>query len=150
MPTSPIPLLDCPFCGGQAELVRTPNEGAETWFVECGSKECCCKIGFEEYSGYSGGKFPTPEAAVEAWNQRAASPAGISMNFDLCIGGGRIFWEFLEVENRDKVWEDLTASHGWQPDWAEKHGDGSGARCCIVLHLEKIPMIYRWKCGFLR
>jgi len=72
------------------------------------------------------------------------------MEFDLCIGGGELLWEFREVEKRDKVWDDLTASHGWQPEWATKRGDGSGARCHIVIHHETIPLSYRWKCSFLR
>lgn len=72
------------------------------------------------------------------------------MKFDLCIGGGEIFWEFIEGADRDKVWEELIASYGWQLEWAEKRGDGTGARSHIVIHADKIPTSYRWKCTFLR
>ena len=72
------------------------------------------------------------------------------MKFDLCIGDGEIFWEFADVADREKVWGDLTSSYGWQPEWAEKRGDGSGARCHIVIHASKMPVTYRWKCAFER
>lgn len=72
------------------------------------------------------------------------------MKFDLCIGGGEVFWEFRTGEDRDKVWDDLTASYGWEPEWADKRGDGTGPRSHIIIHADKIPISYRWKCVFDR
>lgn len=66
------------------------------------------------------------------------------MKFDLCIGGGDVFWEFRDVRDRDIVFKNLTENHGWEEGWAEIMGDGCGPRCCIVLHPERMPISYRW------
>ena len=65
------------------------------------------------------------------------------MNFDLCIGNGEIFWEFADMFDRDQVWRQLIRSHGWKEEWAALEGDRH-----IVIHQDKIPILYRWKCGF--
>lgn len=70
------------------------------------------------------------------------------MKFDLCIGDGEIFWEFYTGEERDAVWENLLKNHQWHENWAEKRGDGTGARSHIILHPENMPMAYRWHCVF--
>jgi hypothetical protein len=71
------------------------------------------------------------------------------MNFDLCIGGGEIFWEFKDEDVRDLVWENLLKNHGWEPEWAECRGAGKhSARYHIIIYAELMPLSYRWHCVF--
>lgn len=67
-------LLPCPFCGGDAKLIKadrpsyTPH--SEGWYVIC---KCGASLGFhgndDEYNTY--GDFPHELRAIQAWNTRA-------------------------------------------------------------------------------
>lgn len=52
-------LKQCPFCGGEAELV----DNGLCWDVSCKTKHC---RGFAEYLNYD-----SKERAIEAWSHRA-------------------------------------------------------------------------------
>lgn len=58
-------LKPCPFCGGEAELLRSvPNkEGRVWWRVVCKSEEC--------FASYSNFWHMLPDEATTAWNTRA-------------------------------------------------------------------------------
>ena len=53
---SKIELKPCPFCGGEAKMIKI---GGATYFIQC--NECHS----------TSGAFSTSEEAVEAWNKRA-------------------------------------------------------------------------------
>lgn len=59
-------LLPCPFCGGEANLEKSPESGK--WHVECGDADC---IGFWTASVY----FDIEAEAIEAWNRRTPEQA---------------------------------------------------------------------------
>ena len=54
-------LKPCPFCGGEAEVVKTTKESP--WNIGC--KNCGCVL-FTHYH--------VQRLAIEAWNRRASSP----------------------------------------------------------------------------
>lgn len=59
-------LKPCPFCGGEAQLLRiskSPN-GVEEWFVSCGSDSC-------SLYPHSTIPYASAEIAAAAWNRRA-------------------------------------------------------------------------------
>ena len=59
-------LKPCPFCGGEAQLLRiskSPN-GVEEWFVSCGSENC-------DLYPHSTIPYASAEIAAAAWNRRA-------------------------------------------------------------------------------
>lgn len=59
-------LKPCPFCGGEAQLLRIsklPN-GVEEWFVSCGSDSC-------DLYPHSTIPYASAEIAAAAWNRRA-------------------------------------------------------------------------------
>lgn len=71
------------------------------------------------------------------------------MNFDLCVGGGEIFWEFKDEQERDLVWANLQKNFEWKPEWASLRGAGKhSARYHIILHPKNMPISYRWHCIF--
>lgn len=58
-------LKPCPFCGGEARMMKQHR-----WWVSC--QECICDLGFEgmdERGCY--GHYDTEAEAVKAWNTRA-------------------------------------------------------------------------------
>lgn len=60
-------LKPCPFCGGEAQLLRiskSPN-GVEEWFVSCGSDSC-------DLYPHSTIPYASAEIAAAAWNRRAS------------------------------------------------------------------------------
>ena len=75
--SDPIYLIPCPFCGGEAVLIKNP-EGFDTHCVKCST--CGCNTG-----AYLGGD--SLQNAVDAWNRRA--------NDDIS------FWEELQYMLRD-------------------------------------------------
>ena len=73
-PKQPIPLLNCPFCGGKPEVVwdkkydswdcggaRTPDW--DEWYVQCSS---CLVVP----NSWGTGGWVSEESAVKAWNRR--------------------------------------------------------------------------------
>ena len=59
-------LKPCPFCGGEAQLLRIsklPN-GVEEWFVSCGAASC-------DLYPHSTIPYASAEIAAAAWNRRA-------------------------------------------------------------------------------
>lgn len=62
-------LLRCPFCGDTAATC----EGDGKWFVACCNMGCFCAVG-EGYDpcAMPNHVFTSEEAAIEAWNTRAA------------------------------------------------------------------------------
>lgn len=70
-------LKRCHFCGRPAELIEWEwdsswDTGAAGWSVECEahhSENLSCEI--KCFGWHNDHRFLTPEAAVEAWNQRA-------------------------------------------------------------------------------
>ena len=53
-------LLPCPFCGGEAELMRFPKCDRK-YVVICENKQCMASVGNYSY---------TKEEAIKAWNTR--------------------------------------------------------------------------------
>lgn len=52
-------LKPCPFCGGEAKIVKSPEN---EYIAICRNKQCNASVGF----------FPnTRKEAIEAWNRRA-------------------------------------------------------------------------------
>lgn len=71
------------------------------------------------------------------------------MIFDLCIGGGEVFWEFKDEQARDMVWENIQKNHQWKEGWAHRQGFGKhSARFQIVFDIHAMPLSYRWHCVF--
>ena len=70
------------------------------------------------------------------------------MSFDLCMGGGELFWEFKDESYRDLVWNNLLKNYKWEKEWAERKGFGKAARFHIFFHIDRMPMSYRWHCVF--
>lgn len=65
-----LKLLDCPFCGGKAQIIRFH----ESWRVEC--TKCNAQMGYRNpaYSAVKGQlHFETKEDYIKAWNRRAES-----------------------------------------------------------------------------
>jgi len=56
------PLLNCPFCGGEADLAELPGG---CWAVGCHSDAC----GLLDFNCYR-----APEEAIIDWNRRAVTP----------------------------------------------------------------------------
>ena len=55
-------LKKCPFCGGEAEVVKAHGAAMFPYTVVCKENECSASVGiFKE----------TREKAIEAWNNRA-------------------------------------------------------------------------------
>ena len=64
---------ECPFCGGDAELVKSGREGSAYVLVECG--ECKARgkgfyVGSELDGRRDAEKSKMAESAVKAWNKR--------------------------------------------------------------------------------
>lgn len=59
-------LKPCPFCGGEAQLLRISNlpNGVEEWFVSCGAASC-------DLYPHSTIPYASAEIAAAAWNRRA-------------------------------------------------------------------------------
>lgn len=57
---TPCRLKPCPFCGGRADLRRTPQGGA---FVDCGTCQASSKLVY-------GDKTDPRQIVIEAWNER--------------------------------------------------------------------------------
>ena len=66
-------LLNCPFCGGEAEVVSTHyrDEGLTLWQVRCKTRPYDVDGGKECYTADSFISFDNKEQAIEAWNRRA-------------------------------------------------------------------------------
>ena len=59
-------LKPCPFCGGEARLMKMDYEGGEVWGVFCKDDLAA------EYShGHYIDNYMTAESAIAAWNRRA-------------------------------------------------------------------------------
>ena len=62
-------LKPCPFCGGEAEMVRNdePSRKFSTWLVRCGNQDCPVrpKTGF----------FTSANFIAELWNRRNGEEA---------------------------------------------------------------------------
>ena len=62
-----LKLLDCPFCGGKAQIIRFN----ESWRIECQS--CSAQMGRMgfSYSAIRGNMhFESIEDCIKAWNRR--------------------------------------------------------------------------------
>jgi Lar family restriction alleviation protein len=62
-------LLPCPFCGSDAAVV----ESNDRFYVACNGDDCFTCVGeAHDIWGEPAHIFTSEEAAVEAWNRRAA------------------------------------------------------------------------------
>jgi hypothetical protein len=106
--TAPTNLKPCPFCGGEAEIIRTS--------VHCNSPTC-------EAQPFTAGQ--SVEEAIAAWNRRASDaelPVGEKVALDIAkwfVQGDRPDeWklkEWAEALDRDaigKAYEDLKGGSG--------------------------------------
>ena len=58
-----IELKPCPFCGGEAEIIRQPGYGDKPYAASCGTGGCMAVIF----------PFATPEEAAKKWNRRTGN-----------------------------------------------------------------------------
>ena len=56
-----LKLRECPFCGGEADIIRDP-EGGDEVMITCGSFTCVVNV--------DTGWCANEQQAVEAWNRR--------------------------------------------------------------------------------
>lgn len=91
-------LKPCPFCGGEAQLLRIsklPN-GVEEWFVSCGAASC-------DLYPHSTIPYASAEIAAAAWNRRAVDTpsnaavlrealANLVDVIDRCDSGSPLWW----------------------------------------------------------
>lgn len=61
------PLEKCPFCGGQAELIKTAN----AWYIQCRKCSAMMGRGCWTVTAHRTLSFDTEEDVVKAWNERA-------------------------------------------------------------------------------
>ena len=65
-------LLNCPFCGGKAEVEQIPSATYDKFVAHCKSSKC---IAF--YIGYCDeGIYDTRTKAINAWNTRTPKERG--------------------------------------------------------------------------
>ena len=80
-------LLPCPFCGGEAKLIRADHpsytQHSEGWYVICG---CGASLGYHgvggEFETY--GDFPHELCAVKAWNTRTEQTIAATLGAGEC------------------------------------------------------------------
>ena len=67
-------LKPCPFCGSPALLSAYPHDRPEMFYVACYSPDCYCTMGeFYDRDAMPDHPFREKDAAIAAWNRRAAS-----------------------------------------------------------------------------
>ncbi len=64
---SAVPLLPCPFCGGDARADGSERVG---FFVSCNGCFCCVGEAYD-HAAYPEHMFRDRDEAVAAWNRRA-------------------------------------------------------------------------------
>jgi Lar family restriction alleviation protein len=99
-------LKPCPFCGGEAKLIRThPNPaidwggryGTTVWEVYCSNTDCPCEAG----TGWKN----TEAEAIEAWNTRHDERVDFLEEVEV--------WAFYNMECCDgDEWELFTSIYG--------------------------------------
>ena len=62
-----VELKPCPFCGGNAHIVRLKESVKEKYYVACGNSLNRC---IASHKWVFGRFYSTREEAIEAWNRR--------------------------------------------------------------------------------
>ncbi len=76
---SELKLLPCPFCGGEASIVKSWRTKSKEISVSCNTDDC---LGRNEEQGEQGGysaSFYSDAEAIEAWNTRVAVSDGMAL-----------------------------------------------------------------------
>lgn len=68
-------LLPCPFCGGEASIVKRDVEPqGDPWYGDKIERFVLCECGASLFDGYFHEGFSDPERAIAAWNRRSPLP----------------------------------------------------------------------------